>query len=129
MSTRLGEKGRGKRSGIYSHRIFRSRRNFPCYAVAPHKKFLTLHGKSDLLDYMVKTRTHGTLTNLCHKFGEIVLSVSILSRPHLRVGASNPPLQRKKLARTRPYDVGARQARGPRQVPHRKGGSLRRAER
>ena len=62
MRARLGEKGEGKGRRIYPNRIFRSRRNFHCYAVAPHKKFLTLHGKSDVLDYMVKTRTHGTLT-------------------------------------------------------------------
>ena len=68
MRARLGGKGEGKGRRIYPNRIFRSRRNFHCYAVAPLKKFLTLHGKSDLLDYMVKTRTHGTLTNLCHKF-------------------------------------------------------------
>ena len=39
MRARLGEKGEGKGRRIYPNRIFRSRRNFHCYAVAPHKDF------------------------------------------------------------------------------------------
>ena len=42
MRARLGEKGDGKGRRIYPKRIFRCRRNFHGYAVAPLKKFLTL---------------------------------------------------------------------------------------
>ena len=94
---------------IYSRKPFAFQTELPLLRGSFTKEVPYVSRQSGMLDYMVKTRTHGTLTNLCHKFGNCFLR-RYPARPHLRVGAGSPPLQRRSRREPVPTDMGAEQA-------------------
>jgi len=58
---------------IYSRMPFAFQTELPPLRGSFTKEVPYVSRQSGMLDYMVKTRTHGTLTNLCHKFGNCFL--------------------------------------------------------
>ena len=58
---------------IYSRKPFAFQTELPLLRGSFTKEVPYVSRQSGMLDYMVKTRAHGTMTNLCHKFGKCFL--------------------------------------------------------
>ena len=58
---------------IYSRMPFAFQTELPPLRGSFTKDVPYVSRQSGMLDSMVKTRTHGTLTNLCHKFWQLFL--------------------------------------------------------